>query len=472
MSTSTLLVRSPAAEALERSAEVAVARARQLGHPVLMTHGEPLAFNPDALEFLAAASAALGDGVLWMQPETKETFAGAGAAIDISADGPGRFGTIAAAIRALQQTIVGHDPAQRFPLIGGFAFADEVREHGGWDDFPGGRLNVPRVVLQAVAGRSFLRVTDCVSPLEAAETAASRMLALVEQSQDWLRGQTIDNQPVHLLSRRQNPERAAWEAAVATAVSGIRGGLIDKVVLAREECLLADAPFSPVGILSRLRAVDASATVFAMESGRSWFVGATPERLVRLIDGRVEVTCLAGSIGSGASEEERQYLAAQLLASDKDFEEHEIVVRWTMDALDELCEEVTRWPGTPRVAIARSVQHLETPVTARLSTEGQVLDLVERLHPTPAMGGAPREAALSVIRELEDIERGWYAGPFGWTDLDGSGEFAVAIRSALISGRTASIFAGGGIVADSDPTAEFEETVLKLRPMLAALDAL
>lgn len=469
---STLLVRSSAAESLGRKAELAVDRARQWGHPVLMTHSDPLSFNPEALEFLATVSAALGDGVLWMQPETRETFAGAGAAIDITADGLGRFGTIAAAIRALQQTIVGHDPAQRFPLIGGFAFGDEARERGGWDDFPGGRLIVPRVVLQSVAGRSFLRVTDCVSPLDAAETAANRMLALVEQSEDWLRGQAIEHQPGHVLSRRQNPEQELWEAAVATAVSGIRGGLIDKVVLAREERLLADAPFSPLDILSRLRAVDASATVFAMQSARSWFVGATPERLVRLIDGRVEVTCLAGSIGSGATEEERHFLAAQLLASNKDIEEHEIVVRWTMDALEELCEEVTRWPGTPRVAVARSVQHLETPVTARLSAEGQVLDLVERLHPTPAMGGAPREAALNVIRELEEIERGWYAGPFGWTDLDGSGEFAVAIRSALISGRTASIFAGGGIVSDSDPAAEFEETVLKLRPMLAVLDAL
>ncbi len=115
------------------------------------------------------------------------------------------------------------------------------------------------------------------------------------------------------------------------------------------------------------------------------------------------------------------------------------------------------------------MQHLETPVAAWLPRAGRVLDLVERLHPTPAVGGFPREQALTAIRELETFDRGWYAGPFGWTDLAGEGDFAVAIRSALLDGHSASLFAGGGIMADSDPAAEWEETCLKLRPMLSAL---
>jgi isochorismate synthase len=468
---STLLVQNPAAEALRSHAELAVERARQVGQPVLVTHSEPIAFQPDPLQFLAASSAALGNGVLWMQPQTGETFAGAGAATTISADGPSRFGTTRTAIRDIRQTIVGRDPDQWYPIIGGFAFEVEAPERGTWFEFPESRLIVPRVLVQSAAGLSRLRVTDCVDPLDMADDVAARMLALLEQSQDWLRGLTIEYPGGAVLNRRLIPAQADWESAVSTAVSAIRGGQVDKVVLAREVRLLAESPFMPFDVLARLREVDASATVFAMQSGRSWFVGATPERLARLIDGRVEVTCLAGSIGRGATEDERRSLAAQLLASAKDIEEHEIVVRWTMDALEDLCEEVTRLTGTPRVAVARSVQHLETPLTARLSGEGQVLDIVERIHPTPAMGGAPREAALKMIRELEDFDRGWYAAPFGWTDLDGSGEFAVAIRSALISGQSASVFAGSGIVTDSIPAAEFEETELKLRPMLSALGA-
>jgi isochorismate synthase EntC len=171
----------------------------------------------------------------------------------------------------------------------------------------------------------------------------------------------------------------------------------------------------------------------------------------------------------GATAAERDALAGQLLASDKDRREHEIVVSSTMQALAEVCAEVFRLPGTPRVVPARSVQHLETPLRARLSRAGTVLDLVERLHPTPAVGGFPRDAALALLRELEEIERGWYAGPVGWTDLDGEGEFAVAIRSALLTGSRASLFAGCGIVADSNPAAEFAETRLKLLPMMSAL---
>jgi isochorismate synthase len=247
--------------------------------------------------------------------------------------------------------------------------------------------------------------------------------------------------------------------------------MLDKVVLAREERLLADAAFAPVSTLARLRASDAAATLFARQSGSSWFIGATPERLVRLAGERVDVSCLAGSIGIGRSPRERQRLAASLLASGKDREEHEIVVRSTMAALEEVCEDVARLIPEPRVVAARSVQHLETPLTATLPAAGQALDLVERLHPTPAVGGFPRALALNLIRELEEIDRGWYAAPFGWTDLDGSGEFAVALRCALVSGRAASLFAGSGIVADSIPAREYVETCLKLRGMRAALGA-
>jgi isochorismate synthase len=250
-----------------------------------------------------------------------------------------------------------------------------------------------------------------------------------------------------------------------------RRGLFEKIVLAREERLEADSAFSPVDTLVRLRAHDPAATAFGIESGDSWFVGATPERLVRLENRRVDVTCLAGSIGMGESLPEREALARQLLASEKDRREHEIVVQSTMEALAEVCDEVYRLQGTPRVVQARSVQHLETPLEARLTGTGSVLDLVARLHPTPAVGGYPRQTALSLLPELEAIERGWYAGPIGWTDLDGDGEFAVAIRSALLSGNKAAAFAGCGIVEGSLPAAEFDETNLKLKPMISALGA-
>jgi menaquinone-specific isochorismate synthase len=183
----------------------------------------------------------------------------------------------------------------------------------------------------------------------------------------------------------------------------------------------------------------------------------------------VDVTCLAGSAAVGSTPEATAELGKELLASAKDLREHEIVVESTIEALRTTCSEVTRVTGTPRLRQARSVQHLETPLTAAAHPEADVLQLAGLLHPTPAVGGFPTAPALELIRELEMFDRGWYAGPVGWVDLDGSGEFSVAIRSALLQGRTATAYAGCGIVANSDPAAEFVETELKLRPMLAAL---
>ncbi len=467
--TATLTIARPGSSVRD-SIEDAVTTARRRGQPALVTRIERLKLPPDPLAFLAASSAALGGGILWDQTHTGFAFSGAGAAFDIRADGPGRFGNVSAIVRNLGETFSRDDDAI-FPIIGGFAFDVDGESSTIWRAFPDSRMVIPRVVLQTDGDSALVRVTLPIEPGASAHDVGDEMRRLFDDAQRWAEMPLPVTTDQVIVTSLPHPSRNVWESSVATAIALIRHDILDKVVLAREVRLHASIPISPVATLARLRSLDPEATVFAMQSGADWFIGATPERLVRLESGRVDVTCLAGSIAAGQSPRERARLAVQLLASDKDREEHEIVVRSTMSALAEVCEEVERLAGTPRVVVARSVQHLETPVSGQLSSAGHVLDLVERLHPTPAVGGHPRDIALRVIHELEEIDRGWYAGPFGWTDLNGSGEFAVAIRSALLSGRMASLFAGCGIVADSVPTAEFEETGLKLRPMLVALGA-
>jgi menaquinone-specific isochorismate synthase len=448
----------------------AVARARQLGRTTLLSHVEQLPFAPDPVAFLAASSAALDSGTLWEQPAMGLAFAGAGSACEIRATGPGRLGQVSAAMRDLQSGLV-RDDSSIFPCLGGFAFSEHSDRSHIWRDFPGARFVIPQVLIQNDGHDALLRVTIKVEPRSSPSEVEQLIDDLLQHARRWVQV-PLSLDVSHSRVRVESfPNRTAWESSVATAVALIRQGALDKLVLAREEQLLAAIPFSPITALARLRRFNSAATLFAMQSGRSWLLGASPERLVRLHENRVDVTCLAGSIGMGHDDEERRHLADQLLSSKKDREEHEIVVRSTMCALAEVCEDVTRLAGTPRIATARAVQHLETPVSARMSDAGNILNLVERLHPTPAVGGYPSDRALSIMRELEEIDRGWYAGPFGWTDLDGSGEFVVAIRSALLSGRMASLFAGSGIVADSVPSAEYEETCLKLRPMLSALGA-
>jgi isochorismate synthase len=390
----------------------------------------------------------------------------------ICAAGPERFATASAAIQDLRRRLVRSDNDAPFPLLGGFAFFAGIGTSANWREFGDALLIVPAALLQIHNGRAFLRVTLPVEPTASPIVVAGRLEDILAEAQMWTRAPAyLPSQAPGRIDADSRPDRASWEASVAAAVAQIRQGRLDKVVLAREERLCAETAFSPIATLDRLRVADPNATLFAVQAADDWFLGATPERLVRLERGRVDVTCLAGSIGIGETMAERADLAKRLLASAKDREEHEIVVRSTMSALRDVCEDVCRHAGTPRVVAARSVQHLETPVTARLAGAGQVLDLVARLHPTPAVGGFPRDRAMAVIRELEAIERGWYAGPIGWTDIDGAGEFAVAIRSALVRDCAATVYAGCGIVADSDPATEFAETCLKLRPMLSALGA-
>ena len=449
----------------------AVARARYTGRAAYFSQIARLPFTPDHLAFLESSSREVGRGTLWVSPRGESAFAGAGSVAEIIHDGPGRFSATSAAVRDLRTRLVRGETDAPFPIVGGFAFADHATDSPMWRDYPGALLVVPAAVLQTSNNDSLLRVTIRIDPESSPDDCQNLLDRQFLRAWRWAQSTLGCPSPPLSIARRSIPERRSWESSVATAVAVIRQDPLDKVVLAREERILADAVFSPTATLARLRAADPAATLFAMQSRSSWFLGATPERLVRLSGERVDVSCLAGSIGVGGSPRERECLAQQLLSSAKDREEHEIVVRSTLAALADVCESVTRLLATPRVVPARTVQHLETPITATLPAAGQVLDLVERLHPTPAVGGFPRGAAMNLIRELEEIDRGWYAGPFGWTDLDGSGEFAVALRSALLTGRSASLFAGCGIVADSIPSREYEETCLKLRPMLAALGA-
>jgi isochorismate synthase len=259
-----------------------------------------------------------------------------------------------------------------------------------------------------------------------------------------------------------------WKAIVRQIEQNMRRGELGKVVLARQYHVEGRAIFDPALVAERLRADYADCFVFAVARGERCFLGASPERLVRLRDGAVRATCLAGSIARGATAEQDQQLGAELLASAKDRAEHEFVVRAICATLADVCADQMS-AGPLALMKLRNVQHLFTPIVGRVAVGCDILDMVARLHPTPAMGGVPREQAMEVIRRFEGMDRGWYASPVGWMDARGEGEFAVAIRSALLQGAVASLFAGCGIVAGSDPDREYAESCLKLRPMLSVL---
>jgi isochorismate synthase len=262
----------------------------------------------------------------------------------------------------------------------------------------------------------------------------------------------------------------AYVARVQRALADIRAGVLQKVVLARAVHVTARSAIDPVAWLVALRERFPACTLFAVGEGEAVFLGASPEQLVRVEGNTVATVALAGTAPRGASQAADRALGEALCDSRKNGDEHAFVVRHLQSTLAECCDAVEVAPE-PRLLRTRTVQHLCTELRARRRPEAPVslLELTARMHPTPAVGGAPREAALQWLVEHEGIDRGWFASPVGFLQSNGDGEFDVALRSALVRGRCATAWAGAGIVARSEPRAEFTETELKLRTVLGPL---
>jgi len=443
--------------------DAAVARARALGRPVLLSVTRPFAEADDALPLVAAARAAGVEAALLERRD--HAVAALGAAWAINASGPARFATVREAAASLFAEAVVDGDAAPLALA---AFAFTAADPGGdWHGFPAARAVVPRATLVRGGGRVCLALNALVEPRADAAAVADRLQRTVARLRAWSTAPAATpGWPRYAATPAPAP--ADWLRAVAAVLADIRAGRFAKLVLARTCRLEGDAPFACGAALARLRQAYPTCTAFWLGGAAGDFLGATPEPLVQ-VDGRsVSTAAIAGSIARGAGTSTDEARAQALLASDKDRREHRIVVDAIVAALQPLCTALTVAPA-PEVLRLPNVQHLRTPIAGRLAARTHILDLVARLHPTPAVAGHPRAAALAALPLHEGLERGWYAGPVGWFDAAGDGRFDVALRSALVRQRHAVLFAGAGIVAGSDPAAELAETRLKLQPLLAAL---
>ncbi len=262
-----------------------------------------------------------------------------------------------------------------------------------------------------------------------------------------------------------SPDRDGWRGMVQAALTQIRRGELAKVVLAREVTVtLADTPL-PGDIVRQLVDDAAGTFVFAAQG----FVGASPELLVRREGGNVSSQPMAGSVAVSTDDATTSERLDTLTRSGKDRDEHRVVVEAVADALEAHTTELDV-PTSPDLVRLPSVAHLATRVTGVLDDDApSALGLARALHPTPAVGGTPRDRAVALIDVLEPFDRGPYAGPVGWVNARGDGEWAVALRCGSVEGRTVRLYAGAGIVSGSDPDREWDETEAKLRPMLTAL---
>lgn len=266
-----------------------------------------------------------------------------------------------------------------------------------------------------------------------------------------------------------SPSAEVYAGAVEEAARRVRTGELRKVVLARTIEVRTDRAFDPRRLAHRLRAVDPHSFSFIAPTDTGVMVGASPELLVSRHGTEVRANPLAGSAPRSGDPAQDRTNAERLAASAKDREEHAVVVDAVARALEPLCATLT-WDPDPVVQETPNVWHLSTRFRGRLFEPApSALDLALALHPTPAVGGEPRDVAMAVLRQLEGFDRGRYAGPVGWVDGEGNGEWALALRCALLRGNRATLYAGAGIVGASDPAAELEETDRKFRAFLDAL---
>ncbi len=354
------------------------------------------------------------------------------------------------------------DPgSERSPrLYGGLAFDVGAAAAEPWTEFGGGCFTLPRLAYER-GGTSSLTLAverDEICFRGAAELASELESALADLDR-WRTRPVASPMLVDI----ERPDRSRFAAEIGAIRRAIAGGEVEKIVAAGRSRARFTSPLSTAAVLRRLQPGLLASTRFAFCREHSAFLGATPERLIKKRGRAIATEALAGSIASGTDYRE-------LLASGKDRREQQLVVDAIVRRLEPICDRLEVAPR-PRIRELREVLHLHTPISGVLSASRHVLELVEELHPTPAVGGVPADAARDWIRDHERHPRGWYAAPIGWFDAAGDGEFDVALRSALLSGGEAFVYAGAGIVRDSEPDLEYTETELKKQALLTALGA-
>ncbi|HEY6779839.1 MAG TPA: isochorismate synthase [Thermoleophilaceae bacterium] len=461
---------------LRERATRAVVRARRERSPAIASVTAVLSAELDLSAAVLAARRS-DDRFACLEQPDRDGFvlAGLGTAVLLEARGSDRFRETARAARELGRRTLADDPA-RDPLrppaagpvfMGGFAFAADGGQTPEWSSLAPAALVLPEVILSRHRGQARMTVCARADGDEDPDTLVERALARLSELEP-APMPLLDPDPVERARVAGGAPPSHYELAVARAVERIRAGELEKVVLAREVRVHGPREHDPAPVFDALRAAFPACYCWCVGTPEAAFVGASPELLVRREGARAQTVALAGTTRRSADPAVDDHLGEQLLRSDKDRAEQAIVAR----RIERTLEPLSVWVAVneePQLIKVQNVQHLATPIRAQLRHPLPVVELAGLLHPTPAVGGEPHAAAEPLIPALEGLDRGWYAGAIGWTDLAEDGEFCVALRCALLRGRVAHLYAGCGVVRDSVPASELQETEVKLQALLPLL---
>lgn len=414
----------------------------------------------------------------WEKPSEEFAIAAGKALKNITARGKSRFKDIKDQITAINKTSLTFTSISHsntgIHFLGGFSFFDD-NINSNWQSFGSASFVIPE--WQIIKEGQLTLLT-----LNFEASAFDNLYELKKEIRGTYSGicKILELNSGQVLSTTEKSSRLPdisvsrqafnkWTDSVSQAKKLIDQRKFDKIVLARKARVAMPDQLQPTHIINALREQYPNCYSFLIrQKGSKTFLGCTPERLLSFRKNYALTEALAGSIQRGTTATEDAILEKELMHSAKNADEHNYVIKEIEQRLAPLVRKIER--GTkPVIKKLTNVQHLFTPITAWLNDDIDPLTILEHLHPTPAVGGYPWKEAEPYVKELEHFDRGWYAGPVGWLNCNNGGEFAVAIRSGLVDKKHADFYAGCGIVADSDAADEWEETVLKLTPMLSVL---
>lgn len=408
-------------------------------------------------------------GYYWSRSSSGLSLVGTGVAARIASTGADRMSELSRDFAELRSrwACMGDPQAPRPIAFLGFAFSPDELPGPEWHGLENTELVVPELQYRETGGEEgWLTASGVLQPGTDARTLADRWLLRLEALR---RAQARDRKAIRQAAGLRRVIDGDWNAPFERALSDIRDGTIDKVVLTRRVRYSTSRPLSWGRVLEALEPGHEDCALFGVSRPGFALLGVSPERLVSLHQGVVVADALAGTAPRGGTPALDRTLADRLRKDPKTLEEHRIVVEQIHRALEPCCRGLLA-PQAPEIMSLPTVHHLWSPVGGHLSNGSDLLALARRLHPTPAVGGSPRGAALEWLDEHEQAGRGWYTGAFGWLDSAGDGELSVVLRCGIVNRSTVDLFAGAGIVADSRPDQELAETEWKLCTMRGALE--
>ncbi len=403
-------------------------------------------------------------------PEENFSFIAIDDAYNIIENGNGRFAATDKKIKDISDKFINNWENINLPLFAGAMKFTVEHYDDNWKDFNDSSWFVPEIVICSLDKKHYLIYNSLNEQGFSKNKLIEKFRLKAENIFDILSQPTKDSLPKITNSLGQTPkDKKKWKLLINEALDQINEGIIKKIVLARKIELTLSEDLNITKAINVLKKDYPNCRLFAYHKGKSTFFGATPELITKLSGGKIHIDAIAGSIGRGKTELEDLELEKILTSNKKDLDEHRYVLEHFRNVIDNFGENITL-DESPSVKRLKNIQHLLTKIVGDLKPDTSVMNILRELHPTPAVCGFPKEAALNLIKKIENQRRGLYSGIIGWFNFNNEGEFAVAIRSAVTYGNKLVAYAGSGIVEGSKPDAEFEETEMKFKPILSLFD--